>query len=144
MGGGARATAGSLLRLENANRREAREIASRRAIVGSEKALALVGPSASSGVGDTRRLIGALPVRGENVYAKRGDPTTGCRDRKKAIERHALFYSTTAIVVVSKHACSSNDDTLQPVGPVAYQVNLEPGIGQFREFEPGRVHTSKN
>ena len=24
----------------------------------------------------------------------------------------------------------------QPVAPVAYQVILEPGIGQFREFEP--------
>ena len=28
-----------------------------------------------------------------------------------------------------------------PVAPVAYQVVLEPGIGQFREFEPLRVHT---
>ena len=28
-----------------------------------------------------------------------------------------------------------------PVAPVAYQVNLEPGIGQFREFELRRVHT---
>ena len=28
-----------------------------------------------------------------------------------------------------------------PVAPVAYQVILEPGIGQFREFEPRRVHT---
>ena len=27
------------------------------------------------------------------------------------------------------------------VAPVAYQVILEPGIGQFREFEPRRVHT---
>ena len=24
--------------------------------------------------------------------------------------------------------------------PVAYQVFLEPGISQFREFEPRRVH----
>ena len=29
----------------------------------------------------------------------------------------------------------------QMVAPVAYQVILEPGIGQFREFEPRRVHT---
>ena len=29
----------------------------------------------------------------------------------------------------------------EPVAPVAYQVILEPGIGQFREFEPRRVHT---
>ena len=28
----------------------------------------------------------------------------------------------------------------RPVAPVAYQVILEPGIGQFREFEPHRVH----
>ena len=27
---------------------------------------------------------------------------------------------------------------LQPVAPVAYQVILEPGIGQFREFESPR------
>ena len=27
-----------------------------------------------------------------------------------------------------------------PVAPVAYQVILEPGIGQFREFEPRQVH----
>ena len=27
-----------------------------------------------------------------------------------------------------------------PVAPVAYQVILEPGISQFREFEPRRVH----
>ena len=79
------------LRLENANRREARAIASRRAI-GSEKVLALVGPSAPSGVGGTRRLVGALPVCGEHVYAKRGGLTTGCRDRKACI-----ISSTTAI-----------------------------------------------
>ena len=28
-----------------------------------------------------------------------------------------------------------------PVAPVAYQVILEPDIGQFREFESPRVHT---
>ena len=27
---------------------------------------------------------------------------------------------------------------------MAYQVILEPGIGQFREFEPRRVHTIIN
>ena len=31
-----------------------------------------------------------------------------------------------------------------PVAPVAYQVILEPGIGQFREFEPRRVNTRIN
>ena len=34
--------------------------------------------------------------------------------------------------------------TRVPVAPVAYQVILEPGIGQFREFEPRRVHTRIN
>ena len=33
---------------------------------------------------------------------------------------------------------------MDPVAPVAYQVILEPGIGQFREFEPRRVHTRMN
>ena len=27
---------------------------------------------------------------------------------------------------------------------VAYQIILEPGVGQFREFEPRRVHTRIN
>ena len=31
-----------------------------------------------------------------------------------------------------------------PVAPVAYQGILEPGIGQFRAFEPPRVHTRMN
>ena len=30
------------------------------------------------------------------------------------------------------------------VAPVAYQVILEPGICQFREFEPRRVHIRIN
>ena len=33
---------------------------------------------------------------------------------------------------------------IYPVAPVAYQVIHEPDIGQFREFEPGRVHTRIN
>ena len=52
-------------------RRRVEHMRSRKAI-GSEKALTLVGLSASSGVGGTRRLVGALPVRGEHVYAERG------------------------------------------------------------------------
>ena len=30
------------------------------------------------------------------------------------------------------------------VAPVAYQVILEPGVGQFREFKPRRVNTRMN
>ena len=33
---------------------------------------------------------------------------------------------------------------MSPVAPVAYQVILEPGVAQFREFEPRRVHTRIN
>ena len=33
---------------------------------------------------------------------------------------------------------------IMPVAPVAYEVILEPGIGQFREFESPRVHTRMN
>ena len=35
-------------------------------------------------------------------------------------------------------------DHCESVAPVAYQVILEPGIGQFREFELRRVHTRMN
>ena len=31
-----------------------------------------------------------------------------------------------------------------PVAPVAYQVILEPDLGQFREFEPRRVYPRIN
>ena len=34
--------------------------------------------------------------------------------------------------------------SFRPVAPVAYQVIVEPGIGQFREFEPRRVHARMN
>ena len=57
------------------------------------EALALVGPSASSGVGGTRRLLGALPVRGEHVYAKRGELLRASRS-----ERHVLLSSASAVV----------------------------------------------
>ena len=33
---------------------------------------------------------------------------------------------------------------MEPVAPVAYQVILEPGVGQFREFESPRVYTRIN
>ena len=45
------------------------------------KALARVGPSAPSGVGGTRRMVGALPVRGEHVYAERGDLLRASRSK---------------------------------------------------------------
>ena len=40
--------------------------------------------------------------------------------------------------------CSIPGILIQPVAPVAYQIILEPGIGQFREFEPRRVHAGIN
>ena len=46
-------------RVENAKRREVRATASRMEAIGSEKALGLVDPSISSGVGGTRCLVGA-------------------------------------------------------------------------------------
>ena len=33
---------------------------------------------------------------------------------------------------------------MEPVAPVAYKVILEPGIGQFREFESPLVHARIN
>ena len=43
-----------------------------RKAIGSEKALTLVGLSASSGVGGHETPGRRLPVRGEHVYAERG------------------------------------------------------------------------
>ena len=47
---------------------------------------------------------------------------------------------------ISSTYCGSTENTphIVPVAPVAYQVVLEPGIGQFREFEPRRVHNRIN
>ena len=42
------------------------------------------------------------------------------------------------------HGRSHKTIVQKPVAPVAYQVILGPGIGQFREFEPRRVHTRIN
>ena len=47
-------------------------------------------------------------------------------------------------IVICPRCEALTDDVLVPVAPVAYQVILEPGIGQFREFEPRRVHTNVN
>ena len=45
---------------------------------------------------------------------------------------------------VTNHAERSKQND-RPVAPVVYQVIiLEPGIGQFREIEPRRVHTRIN
>ena len=51
-------------------------------------------------------------------------------DRKKVFSRRVLRQAKTKVE--------------KPVAPVAYQVILEPGIGQFRKFEPRRVHTCIN
>ena len=40
--------------------------------------------------------------------------------------------------------CSSSQYSMNQVAPVAHQAILEPGIGQFREFEPPRVRTRIN
>ena len=75
------------LRLENAKRREVRAMASRIEVIGSERALALVGPSAFSGVGDEGRLLGALPVRGECAFAKRDHGIDLCPASSRGLER---------------------------------------------------------
>ena len=40
--------------------------------------------------------------------------------------------------------CVNDPAPHMPVAPVAHQVILEPCIGKFRDFEPGRVHTRIN
>ena len=55
---------------------------------------------------------------------------------------HYLFTG----VIFSSHLYSSPPPSsiYVPVAPVAYQVILEPGIGQFREFDSPRVRTRIN
>ena len=43
-----------------------------------------------------------------------------------------------------KRGSTGSSMSYSPVAPVAYQVILEPAIGQLREFEPPRVHTRIN
>ena len=45
---------------------------------------------------------------------------------------------------VRRSLCSLVFGKCDGFAPLAYQVILEPGIGQFREFEPRRVHTRIN
>ena len=63
------------------------------------------------------------------------------------------FRSTLDCLMVCQTSCtfvsmqttlSSLDIRCMPVAPVAYQVIIESGIGQFRESEPRRVHTRIN
>ena len=42
------------------------------------------------------------------------------------------------------YACTRIIINMMPVAPVAYQVILEPGIRQFRQFESPRVYTHIN
>ena len=46
--------------------------------------------------------------------------------------------------VPNEHSIRRSHHYMLMVAPVAYQVILEHGIGQFREFEPRRVHTRIN
>ena len=54
--------------------------------------------------------------------------------------RFAVALNIRAVLTLIHHGMW----LIKPVAPVAYQVILEPGIGQFREFEPCRVHTRIN
>ena len=63
---------------------------------------------------------------------------------KNTREGCITFGETVRVWFIPSAKADSNLYTMQPVAPVAYQVILEPGIGQFREFEPRRVHTRIN
>ena len=61
-----------------------------------------------------------------------------------AVGRHCVDGEITInmclFLVVGDHRARYSVWQVDPVAPVAYQVILEPGIGQFGEFEPRRVH----
>ena len=62
-------------------------------------------------------------------------------DEKDLCGNFLTSYTCTRLHVIPWDVPSSYEI---PVAPVAYQVILEPGIGQFREFESPRVHTRIN
>ena len=71
------------------------------------------------------------------VQISRSRHTSVCTDRAK-------FYRSSGNVYRLYRSCEVIVQYDMPVAPVAYRVILEPGIGQFREFESPRVHTRVN
>ena len=70
--------------------------------------------------------------------------TIGCYTHHTPVSFHPALVK----ILVSTN-CSTSQllecSSFYPVAPVAYQlIILEPCIGQFREFEPHRVHTRIN
>ena len=60
----------------------------------------------------------------------------------KSYPRELQVFQSIEVCAILKDFLTTRHDTIEvPVAPVAYQVILEPGMGQFREFEPPRVHT---
>ena len=60
------------------------------------------------------------------------------------ISAHILPNITLLTLTATLQLQGESPTYMLPVAPVAYQVILEPGMGQFREFEPRRVHTRVN
>ena len=76
-----------------------------------------------------------------------------CRQRGDERGYEAIEYRDDFYFSFSRVSCTLNAVEIEgllevayimPVAPVGYQVILEPGIGQFREFESPRVHTRIN
>ena len=85
-------------------------------------------------------LSTACPYLLAAVFKFRSGTITACRTEfgSTAFTSKPNFW---AIRVKDAHATYTYTE---PVAPVAYLVILEPGIGQFREFESPRVHTRIN
>ena len=66
-------------------------------------------------------------------FAKKGFPVMKALTALRAWARGGCLVGETR--------CAPSGHCSEPAAPVAYQIILEPGIGQFREFEPRRVHT---
>ena len=72
------------------------------------------------------------------MHSARLEPTTFDFSRDK------IHVPNTASWTPGFKRDNTESEIKGPVAPVAYQVILEPGIGQFREFEPRRVYTRIN
>ena len=60
------------------------------------------------------------------------------------LELTKLTYIWANMMKVKNGDGRKKKSKLKTVASVAYQVILEPGIGQVREFKPRRVHTRVN
>ena len=87
-------------------------------------------------------------TRGPRLQVRGGYPSfqyTGLLDSSHSHERLCTSLGKLFLLLLQLLLIDAKTvDHMFPISPVAFQVILEPGIGQFREFDPRRVHARVN